>query len=71
MESERGYNTTLPRPGIHLRRELIFAERKFVATPLSCGLHIAGAQSLMASMCQQTSSAQRRCSSSRQVICRI
>ncbi len=43
IESERGYNMTLPMPGIHLDREVIFAERKFVATPLSCGLRIGGA----------------------------
>ena len=43
LESERGYNTTLPDPGILLTREVIFAERKFVATPLSCGLRIGGA----------------------------
>jgi len=43
LESERGYNTTLPRPGIAVQRELIFAERKFVATPLSCGLRVGGA----------------------------
>jgi D-amino-acid dehydrogenase len=43
LESERGYNATLPRPGIVLGRQLIFAERKFVATPLSCGLRIGGA----------------------------
>jgi D-amino-acid dehydrogenase len=43
LESERGYNTTLPSPGIVLKRELIFSERKFVATPLSCGLRIGGA----------------------------
>jgi glycine/D-amino acid oxidase-like deaminating enzyme len=43
LESERGYNTTLPDPGVTLRREVIFAERKFVATPLSCGLRIGGA----------------------------
>ena len=43
LESERGYNTTLPESGIEVRRELIFAERKFVATPLSCGLRIGGA----------------------------
>jgi D-amino-acid dehydrogenase len=43
LESERGYNTTLPNPGIDLGRELIFAERKFVATPLTCGLRIGGA----------------------------
>ena len=43
IESERGYNTTIPEPGVHLTREIIFAERKFVATPLSCGLRIGGA----------------------------
>ena len=43
LESERGYNTTLPDPGVDLCREVIFAERKFVATPLSCGLRIGGA----------------------------
>jgi D-amino-acid dehydrogenase len=43
LESERGYNMTLPEPGIAVERELIFAERKFVATPLSCGLRIGGA----------------------------
>ena len=43
LESERGYNTTLPDPGVALGREVIFAERKFVATPLSCGLRIGGA----------------------------
>lgn len=43
LESERGYNTTLAEPGVELGREVIFAERKFVATPLSCGLRIGGA----------------------------
>jgi D-amino-acid dehydrogenase len=43
LESERGYNTTLPAPGIALGQEVIFAERKFTATPLSCGLRIGGA----------------------------
>jgi D-amino-acid dehydrogenase len=43
LESERGYNMTLPRSGVSLKRQLIFAERKFVATPLSCGLRIGGA----------------------------
>jgi D-amino-acid dehydrogenase len=43
LESERGYNMTLPRPGILLEREVIFAEHKFVATPLKCGLRIGGA----------------------------
>jgi D-amino-acid dehydrogenase len=43
LESERGYNTTLPSPGVTLAREVIFAERRFVATPLSIGLRIGGA----------------------------
>ncbi|MDF2995533.1 MAG: D-amino acid dehydrogenase [Xanthobacteraceae bacterium] len=43
IESERGYNTTLPNPGISLSREVIFAERQFVATPLDMGLRIGGA----------------------------
>jgi D-amino-acid dehydrogenase len=43
IESERGYNTTLPQPNVSLGREVIFAERSFVATPLSIGLRIGGA----------------------------
>lgn len=43
LESERGYNTTLPGSAARLNREVIFAERKFVATPLSVGLRIGGA----------------------------
>lgn len=43
IESERGYNTTLPTPGVTLSREVIFAERSFVATPIEAGLRIGGA----------------------------
>jgi D-amino-acid dehydrogenase len=43
LESERGYNTTIVNPGVTLRREVIFAEQKFVATPLVSGLRIGGA----------------------------
>ncbi len=43
LESERGYNTTIADPGVTLGREVIFAERKFVATPLVSGLRIGGA----------------------------
>lgn len=43
LESERGYNTTIRNPGVMITRQLVFAERKFVATPLSCGLRIGGA----------------------------
>jgi len=42
LESERGYNTTLPASRACLTREVIFAERMFVATPLSVGLRIGG-----------------------------
>lgn len=43
LESERGYNTTLPGSIGLLNREVIFAERMFVATPLAVGLRIGGA----------------------------
>ncbi|MGH8777937.1 NAD(P)/FAD-dependent oxidoreductase [Paraburkholderia sp.] len=43
LDSERGYNTTLPAHGIGLSREVIFAERRFVATPLDIGVRIGGA----------------------------
>lgn len=43
LESERGYNATLPKHGVSLNREVIFAERKFVATPLDVGMRIGGA----------------------------
>ena len=43
LESERGYNTTLPDPHVRLKAEVIFAEKKFVATPLAMGLRIGGA----------------------------
>lgn len=43
LESERGYNTTLPAAVGRLSREVIFADKKFVATPLSIGLRIGGA----------------------------
>lgn len=43
LDSERGYNTTLPAAAATLAREVIFAERKFVATPLDIGLRIGGA----------------------------
>lgn len=43
VESERGYNTTLPASRGVLSREITFAERHFVATPLAPGLRIGGA----------------------------
>ncbi len=43
LESERGYNITIPNSGVSLSREVIFAERKFVATPMDVGLRSGGA----------------------------
>ncbi len=43
LESERGYNTTIADPGCTLHHQIIFAEEKFVASPLSIGLRIGGA----------------------------
>lgn len=43
LESERGYNTTLPYPNIELNHELLFAEEAFVASPLSIGIRVGGA----------------------------
>ncbi|HSH41655.1 MAG TPA: FAD-dependent oxidoreductase [Arenicellales bacterium] len=42
LESDRGYNITIPRPGISIRHCLVFADRGFVATPLEPGLRIGG-----------------------------
>ena len=46
LETERGYNTTLPPGAFDLRRQLIFGGHGFVATPLSTGIRIGGAVEL-------------------------
>lgn len=46
IEADRGYNTTLPAPGIELTNYVTFAEDSFVATPMSIGLRIGGAVEL-------------------------
>lgn len=46
LETERGYNTTLPEPGFELRRQLTFGGHGFVVTPLSCGIRVGGAVEL-------------------------
>lgn len=46
LDAERGYNTTIPEPGIHLDHMLLFPEHGFVASPLACGLRIGGANEL-------------------------
>ena len=43
LESERGYNTTLPNPGVTLEHQVIFGEEKFVITNIQDGLRIGGA----------------------------
>lgn len=43
LETERGYNTTLPASAFDLKRQLIFAAHGFVVTPLACGVRIGGA----------------------------
>jgi D-amino-acid dehydrogenase len=46
LETERGYNTTLPLGAFAVRRQLIFGGHGFVITPLSTGLRIGGAVEL-------------------------
>ena len=43
LETERGYNTTLPVGAFDVKRMLIFPSHGFVITPLSTGLRIGGA----------------------------
>lgn len=46
LETERGYNTTLPSSAFDVRRMLIFGGHGFVITPLATGLRIGGAVEL-------------------------
>ena len=43
LETERGYNTTLPPDAFDVKRQLIFSRHGFVITPLVTGLRIGGA----------------------------
>ena len=43
LETERGYNTTLPVGAFDLKRQLIFGGHGFVVTPLGTGVRIGGA----------------------------
>jgi D-amino-acid dehydrogenase len=43
LETERGYNTTLPVGAFDLRRQLTFGGHGFVVTPLECGVRVGGA----------------------------
>ena len=46
LETERGYNTTLPADAFDVKRQLIFSGHGFVVTPLSTGLRVGGAVEL-------------------------
>lgn len=46
LETERGYNTTLPASAFDVRRQLIFGGHGFVITPLATGLRVGGAVEL-------------------------
>ncbi|TDH35000.1 FAD-dependent oxidoreductase [Pseudohoeflea suaedae] len=43
LDTERGYNTTLPRGAFDLKRQLIFSGHAFVVTPLENGVRVGGA----------------------------
>ncbi len=46
LETERGYNTTLPPHAFDLKRMLIFGGHGFVITPLASGIRVGGAVEL-------------------------
>ena len=46
LDTERGYNTTLPPGALDLKRQLIFGGHGFVVTPLSTGIRVGGAVEL-------------------------
>ena len=46
LETERGYNTTLPPGAFELHRQLTFGGHGFVVTPLSTGIRVGGAVEL-------------------------
>lgn len=46
LETERGYNTTLPGYSFDLKRQLVFGGHGFVVTPLETGIRVGGAVEL-------------------------
>lgn len=46
LDTERGYNTTLPPGAYDLKRQLIFGNHGFVMTPLETGVRVGGAVEL-------------------------
>ena len=43
LDTERGYNTTLPRSAFGIERQLYFNDHSFVVTPLKNGIRVGGA----------------------------
>lgn len=46
LETERGYNTTLPLGAFDLKRQLSFEEHGFIVSPLTTGIRVGGAVEL-------------------------
>lgn len=46
LETERGYNTTLPKDAFDLKTQLVFCDHGFVMTPLETGIRVGGAVEL-------------------------
>lgn len=46
LETERGYNTTLPPDAFDLRQQITFSDHGFVVSPLTCGIRVGGAVEL-------------------------
>ena len=46
LDTERGYNTTLPPDAFDVRRQLVFPGHGFVVTPLTSGVRVGGAVEL-------------------------
>ncbi len=46
LDTERGYNTTLPPDALELQHQLTFSDHGFVISPLRCGIRIGGAVEL-------------------------
>lgn len=42
IEAERGYNVTIPNPGVEVSRVVMLADRKVLITPMEDGLRLAG-----------------------------
>lgn len=42
LDTERGYNTTLPRPGVELSRPVCVVESGYFMTPMAMGLRVGG-----------------------------